>query len=71
MVVCHVVLVAIVVEGDGGFPVVGWVDVYFVVEGVGRGVRSVEVCYERAGHFGWVVWVGDGGSSRRGIVQAV
>lgn len=47
VVVGHVVLVAIVVELDVGFAVVGGVDVDLVVEDVGGGVGRVDVCDER------------------------
>ena len=49
VVVDHVILVAIVVRGDGGFPVVGGVDVELVGEDVGGGVGGVDVGYERFG----------------------
>ena len=53
VVVDHVVLVAIVVEGDGGFAVVGGVDVEAAVEDVGGGVGGIEMGYEGfgVGHF--------------------
>lgn len=50
VVVGHVVLVAIVVEGDCCFAVVAGVDVEFVVEDVGGGVGCVDVGDERFGH---------------------
>lgn len=49
MVVIHIVLVAIVVELDICFPVVGGIDVEFVVEDVGGWVCGVKVCDERFG----------------------
>ena len=54
VVVVHGILIAIVVVGDGGGDVVGWVDVEFVVEDVGGGVRGVDVVDEGGflGHFG-------------------
>ena len=48
MVVCHVVLVAIVVELDVSLAVVGRVDIELVVEDVGTGVSRIDV-----GHEGW------------------
>ena len=46
VVVCHVVLVAIVVELDVGLAIVRGVDVELVVEDVCRGVGGVDVGHE-------------------------
>lgn len=53
VVVSHVVLVAIVVEGYCCFAVVTGVDVEFVVEDMGGGVCCVDMGDEWFRHFGW------------------
>ena len=70
VVVVHVVLVAIVVVGLGGFDIVRGVDVESAVEDVGGGIRGVDVSDERlvSRHCGGPFW-GDGGVES-GLVES-
>lgn len=43
MVVYHIILITFIVELDGCLAVVGWVDVYTVIEDMGGGVGGVDI----------------------------